>query len=89
MFAISFVWLLLYAVTGRLQACEISPDNPLRDLEGLIPETDAKLGFDLTVLRENLKLTPWERLLANDDMVNFCDSARSVLLSSGCNGSVT
>ncbi len=41
------------------------------------PDLDPDTGIDLSVIRENLKLTPWERLLANDDTVNFCDMARA------------
>ena len=37
--------------------------------------------MDLSLLMENQKLTPWERLLANDDTVNFCDAARAALTS--------
>jgi hypothetical protein len=47
--------------------------------EELRPETDPETGIDLSLIRENLKLTPWERLLANDDTVNFCDLARAAL----------
>lgn len=54
--------------------------------EGLFPSedelctaTDLENGIDLSLIQENLKLTPWERILANDDTVNFCDMARAAL----------
>ncbi len=31
---------------------------------------------DTTHLDDSLAMTPWERILANDDMVNFGDSLR-------------
>jgi hypothetical protein len=45
----------------------------------LMPECDLQAGIDLSLIDENLKLTPWERILANDDTVNFIDSARAAL----------
>jgi hypothetical protein len=49
------------------------------DANSLRPEIDPETGVDLSLIRENLKLTPWERLLANDDTVNFCDAAAASL----------
>jgi hypothetical protein len=34
---------------------------------------------DLSLLEESLRLTPWERLLANDDALNFADSLRAAM----------
>ena len=48
-------------------------------VQGLKPLTDSQTGIDLSLIQENLKLTPWERILANDDTVNFCDAAREAL----------
>lgn len=45
----------------------------------LRPETDLGTGIDLSLIKENLKLTPWERILANDDTVNFCDLGRAAM----------
>lgn len=45
----------------------------------LRPDVDQATGIDLSLIRENLKLTPWERILSNDDTVNFCDMAREAL----------
>jgi hypothetical protein len=32
--------------------------------------------IDLSLLEESLRLTPWERMLANDDALNFAESLR-------------
>ena len=34
---------------------------------------------DSTHLDDSLAMTPWERILANDDMVNFGDSLRAAM----------
>lgn len=52
---------------------ESQPQDELR------PDIDPESGIDLSVIRENLKLTPWERILANDDTVNFCEMARAAV----------
>jgi hypothetical protein len=36
-------------------------------------------GIDLTLLEESLRLTPWERMLANDDALNFAESLRAAM----------
>ncbi|OGP49150.1 MAG: hypothetical protein A2Y79_11135 [Deltaproteobacteria bacterium RBG_13_43_22] len=36
-------------------------------------------GIDLTLLEESLRLTPWERMLANDDALNFAGSLRAAM----------
>ena len=51
------------------------PADAFPSEEELCPDTDAETGVDISLIRENLKLTPWERILANDDTVNFCDMA--------------
>jgi hypothetical protein len=62
----------------------LSPCPPARSSEHafpseneLRPETDRLTEIDLSLIRVNLKLTPWERILANDDTVNFCDMGRA------------
>ena len=35
--------------------------------------------MDLSLLEESLRLTPWERMLANDDALNFADSLRTAM----------
>ena len=34
---------------------------------------------DSLMLEDSLGMTPWERILANDDIVNFGDSLRSAM----------
>lgn len=34
---------------------------------------------DVFMLEDSLSMTPWERILANDDMVNFGDSLREAM----------
>lgn len=54
-------------------------ENSFPSEDELRPETDSETGIDLSLIEENLKLTPWERILANDDTVNFCDMGRAAL----------
>ena len=34
---------------------------------------------DFSMLEDSLRMTPWERILANDDIVNFGDSLRAAM----------
>jgi hypothetical protein len=34
---------------------------------------------DFSMLEDSLGMTPWERILANDDIVNFGDSLRAAI----------
>lgn len=43
-----------------------------------VPLTEAD-DMDLSLLEESLRLTPWERMLANDDALNFADSLRAAM----------
>jgi len=52
---------------------------PFPSEDELRPTVDPVTGIDLSLIEENLRLSPWERLLANDDTVNFCDMARAAL----------
>ena len=45
----------------------------------LRPDVEAETGIDLSLIRENLKLTPWQRILANDDAVNFANMLREAM----------
>ena len=40
------------------------------------PEAD---GIDLSVLQDSLRMTPWERMRANDDALNFGESLRAAM----------
>jgi hypothetical protein len=43
--------------------------------EGRTVATDG----DSLMLEDSLRMTPWERILANDDIVNFGDSLRTAM----------
>lgn len=51
------------------------------------PETSAKPAtpnaeapdVDLSLLEDSLAMTPWERMQANDDAVNFADALHAAL----------
>lgn len=47
--------------------------------EELRPPVDPETGIDLSLIDENLKLTPWERILANDDTINFGNILRAAM----------
>jgi hypothetical protein len=34
---------------------------------------------DISLLEESLRLSPWERMLANDDALNFAESLRAAM----------
>jgi hypothetical protein len=55
------------------------PQVPFPSQDELRPRLDPETGIDLSLIEENLKLTPWERVLANDDTINFIDMARAAL----------
>jgi hypothetical protein len=35
--------------------------------------------IDLSLLKDSLAKTPWERMLANDDALNFAESLRTAM----------
>jgi hypothetical protein len=37
-------------------------------------------GIDLHLLRDSLAMTPWERMQANDDALNFGESLRAAMI---------
>lgn len=51
---------------------EVEPDE-------LTPDRDPESGIDLAQIRDNLRLTPWERILANDDTANFAETLRAAV----------
>ena len=42
-------------------------------------QTAADEEIDLSLLADSLSKTPWERMLANDDALNFADSLRAAM----------
>ena len=60
------------------------PSNDFPSGDELRPKVDPVTGIDLSLIEENLKLTPWERRQANDDALNFGNMLREpVIRSSG------
>jgi hypothetical protein len=60
--------------------------NPSDSAEDALKETarvsasagnEAAGDVDLSLLEESLRLTPWERMLANDDALNLAESLRA------------
>jgi len=41
-----------------------------------VPNQD---GLDLSLLEDSLAKTPWERMRANDDALNFAESLRAAM----------
>ena len=35
--------------------------------------------IDISLLEENLRISPWDRMLANDDAMNFAESLRAAM----------
>ena len=56
---------------------EPPPGFPSED--ELRPPVDPETGIDLSLIDENLKLTPWERILANDDTMNLGGMLRAAM----------
>ena len=44
----------------------------------LTPEFDD--GVDISLLKISLAITPWERMRANDDALNFAESLREAMV---------
>jgi hypothetical protein len=57
----------------------------MRDNEEMILNEDSSLnrngpgGCDFSMIEDSLTMTPWERILANDDIVNFGDSLHAAM----------
>jgi hypothetical protein len=52
--------------------------------EGALAYRSAESGagtgdFDISLLEESLRMSPWERMLANDDALNFGESLRAAM----------
>jgi hypothetical protein len=41
-----------------------------------LPEAD---DIDFSLLEDSLEMTPWERMQANDDALNFAESLRTAM----------
>ncbi|HZM01484.1 MAG TPA: hypothetical protein VFC44_00550 [Candidatus Saccharimonadales bacterium] len=55
------------------------PDQEIILKQGLPPEVSADGDIDLSLLKDSLAKTPWERVQANDDALNFAESLREAM----------
>jgi hypothetical protein len=56
------------------------PDEENMILKEALPVKQHDPGkSDFSMLEDSLLMTPWERILANDDIVNFGDSLRAAM----------
>ena len=42
-------------------------------------------GVDISLLKTSLAITPWERMRANDDALNFAESLREAMVKRNAN----
>jgi hypothetical protein len=60
----------------------LDPQGPMRETaasyEATLPPVRGD-DVDISLLRTSLAMTPWERMLANDDALNFAESLRSAM----------
>jgi hypothetical protein len=65
-----------------MPADDAHEDDELKEaaasFRALAPEAGPD-GVDLSLLRDSLAKTPWERMLANDDALNFAESLRDAM----------
>ncbi len=60
-----------------MQARDNSTGSELKEASSSYRTNAAGIGDDGALsLDDSLAMTPWERILANDDMINFGDSLR-------------
>ncbi len=52
---------------------EVSPDYTIHS------RGSGSSGIDITLLRDSLSKTTWERMQANDDALNFAESLRAAM----------
>jgi len=58
-----------------------NPDNLKNPLNAPPPASLVSVDneIDLSLLKDSLAKTPWERMLANDDALNFAESLRGAM----------
>lgn len=55
-------------------------DNVLKEASSAYRTSSPKAeAIDLSLLEDSLNKTPWERMLANDDALNFAESLRTAM----------
>lgn len=60
------------------------PDNNVHELREtpsayVVAGDEIRGDVDISLLRVSLAMTPWERMLANDDALNFAESLRAAM----------
>ena len=64
-------------------SCRLSNrDSALKDAKTVYGFAEAGPGagdIDTSLLEESLRLSPWDRMLANDDALNFAESLRAAM----------
>jgi hypothetical protein len=66
------------------ESAKISVNDPIQSTGEALNESAPVYGcscddLDLSLLQESLRLTPWERMLANDDALNFGETLRAAM----------
>jgi len=64
-------------MSKRVQENTDTPENALHDASPAYRPTDSEI--DLSLLADSLGKTPWERMQANDDALNFADSLQMAM----------
>lgn len=63
-----------------MQKCDTSTGSELKETSPIYRTSAVETSEDHSFsLEDSLAMTPWERILANDDMINFGDSLRAAM----------
>lgn len=57
-------------------------ENTLKEASldyGFTSSESGASGIDISLLKDSLSKTPWERMQANDDALNFAESLRAAM----------
>ena len=65
---------IMKATSGKSDAAESALCETTSELRGI-----TEGGIDLGLLKDSLAKTPWERMQANDDALNFAESLRTAM----------
>ena len=58
---------------------EANNENALKEASPDYGFESGPSGIDISLLRDSLSKTPWERMQANDDALNFAESLRAAM----------
>lgn len=62
---------------GTMHSSSAAGSFPSED--ELRPEIDPETGIDLSLIDHCLSMSPWERMLANDDALNFAEELQQAM----------